>query len=60
MNALITYLRNVRTELGHVAWPSTRTAVGHTLVVILIAALVALVVGVLDYVFTSAVSAVVG
>jgi preprotein translocase SecE subunit len=60
MNALVTYLRNVRGELAHVAWPTPRTAIGHTLVVVLIAVIVALLVGGLDYLFTTAVSSVVG
>lgn len=60
MNAFFTYLRNVRAELAHVAWPTPRTAIGHTLVIILIALIVTAVVGVLDYAFTSAVSSVVG
>ena len=49
---MFTYLKHVRTELSHVAWPSTRTAIAHTLTVILIATIVGLYVGLLDYVFT--------
>ena len=60
MNALTTYLRHVREELNHVTWPSPREAVGHTLMIILISAIVAILVGVLDYALTSAVSSIVG
>jgi len=60
MNALTTYLRNVREEFKHIVWPSNRTAIAHTLVVVLIAAVVAVIVGLLDYVFGLAVSHVVG
>lgn len=60
MNGLITYIKNVRAELSHVAWPSTRTAVAHTLVVIAISIGIAIWVGLLDYVFTSIVSRLVG
>lgn len=60
MHALTTYLRNVREEFHHVVWPSNRTAIAHTLVVVLIAAIVAVVVGLLDYVFGLGVSHVVG
>ncbi len=60
MNSLITYLKNVRTELGHVAWPTTRTAIAHTLVVILIAAAIGVLVGVLDYLLTGLISRLVG
>jgi preprotein translocase SecE subunit len=57
---MFTYLKHVREELAHVAWPSTRTAIAHTLVVIVIAVIIAAWVGVLDSVFTSIVSRVVG
>jgi preprotein translocase SecE subunit len=60
MSALINYLKHVRVELEHVAWPSTRTAIGHTLVVIVIALVVALWVGLLDYLFTLGVSRLIG
>jgi preprotein translocase SecE subunit len=57
---MIDYLKHVRTELSHVAWPSTRTAIGHTLVVITISVGVALWVGLLDYLFTIGVSRLIG
>jgi preprotein translocase SecE subunit len=60
MNALVTYLKNVRVELAHVAWPSTRTAVAHTLVVIVIAVTVALFVSLLDYGFAGIVGRLIG
>ena len=60
MTALTTYLKHVREEFKHIVWPSNRTALAHTLVVILIAAAIVVLVGVLDYVFGSAVSSVVG
>lgn len=60
MNALTTYLRNVREELNHVTWPSPRQALAHTLVIVLISAFVALLVGLLDYGLTSVVSSIVG
>ena len=60
MHTLTTYLRNVREEFRHIVWPSNRTAVAHTLVVVLIALLVALFVGVLDFAFRTGVSTIVG
>lgn len=60
MTALITYLKHVREELAHVAWPTTRTAVAHTLVVILIVIIIAAMVGIFDYLFTGIVSRIVG
>ncbi len=60
MSALITYLKHVREEFSHIVWPSTRTAVSHTLVVLLISAVIVVIVGILDYLFSSAVSRIVG
>ncbi len=55
MNPL-TYLKHVREEFSHVVWPTSRTAIAHTLVVIIIAVAIALFVGLLDYLFSLAVS----
>ncbi len=60
MYALTTYLKHVREEFSHIVWPSNRTAVAHTVVVILIAVIIAALVGVSDYLFGSVVSRVVG
>jgi preprotein translocase SecE subunit len=57
---MFNYLKHVRTELAHVAWPSTRTAIAHTLVVIGIAIILAVVVGIFDYLFSGAVSRILG
>ncbi|MCX6788023.1 MAG: preprotein translocase subunit SecE [Candidatus Kaiserbacteria bacterium] len=56
MYAPFTYLKHVREEFTHIVWPTSRTALAHTLVVILIAVVIALVVSVLDYAFGSVVS----
>jgi preprotein translocase SecE subunit len=55
-----TYLKHVREEFAHVVWPTNRTALAHTLVVILIAISIAVLVGLLDYVFGLMVSRVAG
>ena len=55
-----TYLKHVREEFSHIVWPTNRTAIGHTLVVVFIAALIALFVGLLDYFFGSIVSRIIG
>ncbi len=60
MNALITYLKHVREEFTHIVWPTRHTAIAHTLVVIFIAAAIALMVGLLDYVFGAVVNRVIG
>lgn len=51
----ITYLKHVRAELAHVVWPDARTAVAHTFLIIGIAAVIAAVIGVLDFGFSRAV-----
>ncbi len=60
MRALISYLKHVRDELQHVVWPSTHTAIAHTLVVILISAVIAALIGILDYIFSGVVSRIIG
>lgn len=60
MNALVSYFKNVRQELTHVVWPSWQSGVAHTILIILISALVAVFIGVLDYLLTQLVSMIVG
>jgi preprotein translocase SecE subunit len=52
MKAFIQYLRDVRSELTHVSWPTTVQAIGYTGLVILIVVLVAVILGAADAVFT--------
>jgi preprotein translocase SecE subunit len=60
MTSPLTYLKHVREEFAHVVWPTNRTAIAHTFVVIFIAVAIALLVGLLDYVFGLVVSHVAG
>jgi preprotein translocase subunit SecE len=60
MTSPFTYLKHVREEFKHVVWPSNRTAIAHTLVVIGIAAIIALLVSLLDYVFGLGVNKIIG
>ena len=60
MTSPLTYLKHVREEFTHIVWPSNRTALAHTLVVIFIAVAIALFVGLFDYLFGSIVSRIVG
>ncbi|HRH55881.1 MAG TPA: preprotein translocase subunit SecE [Candidatus Paceibacterota bacterium] len=55
MKSLFTYLRNVRGELAHVVWPDRKQAMIHTLLIILISAIVAVYLAGLDYVFAGVV-----
>ncbi len=56
MTSPFTYLKHVREEFTHIVWPSNRTALSHTLVVIFIALAIALLVGLLDFAFGLVVS----
>lgn len=60
MNALTTYLRNVRAEFTHIVWPTRSTAIAHALVVAVIAIAITLLVGVIDYLLGGVVSRIVG
>jgi preprotein translocase SecE subunit len=57
MNALATYIRNVRAEMKHVVWPDWRQAVWHTILIVVISIVVALFITALDYGFQQGVSA---
>ncbi len=60
MTSLFNYLKHVREEFTHIVWPSNRTAISHTLVVIGIAISIALLVAFFDYIFASVVRSIVG
>ena len=60
MAALITYLKHVREEFAHIVWPTSRTAVAHTLIVIFIAIVLAILVGLFDYLFSGVVNRIIG
>jgi preprotein translocase SecE subunit len=53
MKSLISYLKNVRGEFQHIVWPKPRVTLVHTLLIILISAVVAVFIGLLDYALTS-------
>ena len=59
MYSPFTYLKHVREEFAHIVWPTNRTAIGHTLVVIVIAVVIAFLVALLDYAFGGVLSRVV-
>lgn len=60
MNNFFNYLKNVRAEMTHVVWPDTRVSIGHVVLIVLISAFTALFVAGLDYIFSQAVSRVIG
>lgn len=52
MNHFINYLKDTLTELSHVSWPTQRQSIVYTVLVVVISALVALYVGLFDFVFS--------
>lgn len=47
------YIQEVKSELSKVVWPSRKTTVELTLLVIVISVLIAAYIGALDFIFTS-------
>ncbi|MDO8566621.1 MAG: preprotein translocase subunit SecE [bacterium] len=60
MTSLFTYLKHVREEFAHIVWPTHKTALSHTLVVIVIALAIALIVSLFDYLFGAVVKGIIG
>jgi len=56
MNNLIKYFRDTATELKQVTWPTQKQAMFYTALVLVISALVAVYIGVFDYLFSQVVS----
>ncbi|RJR31704.1 preprotein translocase subunit SecE [Candidatus Parcubacteria bacterium] len=52
MNKISTYIKQSRTELKKVIWPSKKETLNHTLLVIGISLGVALFLGLVDYILT--------
>ncbi len=59
MNSLISYLKNVRGELAHVVWPKPQQALVYTGLIVLISAVIAVFIGLVDYGLTNLVNYVV-
>lgn len=59
MTSPFTYLKHVREEFAHVVWPSNRTATAHTLIVVFIAVVIALLVSIFDFGFGSVVNRII-
>jgi len=47
-----TYLKETKTELSHVNWPTRRQSVIFSLIVIIISVLVAFFLGLFDFIFS--------
>lgn len=59
MKSFFSYLKNVRAELEHVVWPKPKTSVGHTILIVLLSAFTAVLLGILDHLFTSGVGQII-
>ncbi len=57
---LLTYLQEVKLELSKVTWPSKQLTINMTLVVIIVSILVAIYLGVLDFVFARLMAFILG
>ncbi|HMP67610.1 MAG TPA: preprotein translocase subunit SecE [Candidatus Paceibacterota bacterium] len=49
---LINYIKETKSELKHVSWPTRKQAIIYTILVIIISIIVAIYVGLFDYLFT--------
>ncbi|HMO78714.1 MAG TPA: preprotein translocase subunit SecE [Candidatus Paceibacterota bacterium] len=49
---LINYIKETKGELKHVSWPTKRQSIIYTALVVVISFLVALYVGLFDFIFT--------
>ena len=50
-NVIVKYLKETRAELKKVNWPSRQEATNLTLIIIVVTAFMALLLGLLDYIF---------
>ncbi len=46
------YLRDSKAEMAHVKWPTRRTTIAYTILVIVVSVAVAVALGVSDYIFS--------
>ena len=54
--SFLQYLKDTRGELRHVAWPTQTQTIVYTILVIALSILIALYLGLFDYVFTTGLS----
>lgn len=46
------YIKDTRAEMSHVNWPSRKLAVSYAVAVVIISVIVALLLGLFDYIFS--------
>jgi preprotein translocase subunit SecE len=49
---IIDYIKDTRSELKHVNWPTRAQAIGYTIVVIVFSAIIAMLLGAFDFIFS--------
>ena len=60
MAGFVQYLKDTQGELRHVAWPTRLQTIVYTVLVALISVGIALYLGLFDYIFTTALTRVIG
>lgn len=58
LNKIKTYILNIFNEMKKVSWPTRNELVNSTIVVIIISVIVAAIVGLLDFIFTTGLTAI--
>jgi preprotein translocase subunit SecE len=51
-NRIVRYLKEVRTELRRIAWPSQQTTINLTLIVLAVTIVASMALGFIDWLFT--------
>lgn len=46
------YLRDSKAEMAHVKWPTRRTTIAYTILVVVVSVVVAIALGVADFIFS--------
>ncbi|OGI75712.1 preprotein translocase subunit SecE [Candidatus Nomurabacteria bacterium RIFCSPHIGHO2_02_FULL_42_19] len=53
MSKLVEYLKDTKTELKHVIWPSRSQTLYYTLIVVALSVLIAYFLGIFDFIFST-------
>lgn len=48
------YLRDTKAEMAHVKWPTRRVTIAYTILVIVVSIIVAIALGISDFIFSRA------
>ncbi len=57
---LVDYIKDTKSELKHVSWPTRKQAITFTMIVVVISIVIAIYLGALDALFTLLLSKIVG